>query len=268
MPLYELIAQELVEPNSSKRYLGSRGSCRYCFTSATADFGRRGNAHAFPAALGNKALFSLNECKNCNNKFSVYEDALVKAVGPFLTLGGVAGRNGVRQTGRSNSMSKIRHSSNQSGRRLTISGAEAPDELFRKLNSSENMSLRFPITGDAFVPRYAYKALLKLAVALLPNAEVPKFRKAIESLSSIDELPYQPPLQLGFSHAYVGNAPPALAGHLLRRVDDDASVPYVIFLFMAGSVCFQIWVKSDEDDANVPNLGKLGLRFTAQIPKP
>ena len=44
-----------------------------------------------------------DECDDCNAKSSVYEDALTKAVGPSLTLGGTKGKRGVRQTDRSHS---------------------------------------------------------------------------------------------------------------------------------------------------------------------
>lgn len=98
--MYEVILQELVEPGGTKRFLGNRTRCRYCGATDAIAFGKATNAHAFPAALGNRTLFSLDECKACNTKFSVYEDALCKAVGPFLTLGGVRGRNGVRHPDR------------------------------------------------------------------------------------------------------------------------------------------------------------------------
>jgi len=266
--MYEIIVQELAELGGNKRYLNDRSRCRYCGTTKEDAFGNRNNAHAFPEALGNKALFALNECKACNTKFSLYEDALVKAVGPFLTLGGVKGKNGVRQTGRSSSNSKVRHSQNEAGRRLSITSSGYPNELFRVDPSTGVLNIRMPIVGDPFVPRYAYKALMKIAVSLLPTAELPKFRKAIDCLAAKDDIPENVSLQVGFSYAFVGNAPPALAGCLLRRSDDEAPIPYMIFILMAGSVCFQIWLPSDEADAHVPAVGRLGIEYTAQLPMP
>ena len=101
--MYEQIVQELVEPGTVRRFLGERTRCRYCGASGPGVFGKRSNAHTLPAALGNRTLFSLDECRACNDKFSLYEDALCKAVGPFLTLGGVRGRSGVRKTGKTGS---------------------------------------------------------------------------------------------------------------------------------------------------------------------
>ena len=113
----DVIAQELVGLGYEKRFLGNRNRCRFCGIEKSSDFGNQTNAHTFPEALGNKYLFSLDECKSCNNKFSKYEDALCKAIGPFLTLGGVKGKRGVRQTGRSGRGPNIRHTVNTNGRR-------------------------------------------------------------------------------------------------------------------------------------------------------
>lgn len=130
------------------------------------------------------------------------------------------------------------------------------------------LKLTMPIEGDVFVPRYAYKALMKIGLSMLPAEELPNFQEAISSLEELDTEPPGRPLQLGFSYAFVSNAPPALAGTLLRRRDAQAQIHYMIFLLMAGSVCIQIWLPSDDLDTHVPKNGRLGIRFTAQLPKP
>ncbi|MEM6496512.1 MAG: hypothetical protein AAF709_07290 [Pseudomonadota bacterium] len=265
--MYDQIAQELVEPSSARRFLGERTRCRYCGATGSRVFGKRTNAHALPAALGNRTLFSLDECRACNDKFSVYEDALCKAIGPFLTLGGVRGRSGVRKTGQTGSKSTIRHTKHDGKRQLSIA-FEGGAELFAVDRAGGMLNLTMPIEGDVFVPRYAYKALMKIGLSMLPAEELPNFQEAISSLEELDTKPLGRPLQLGFSYAFVGNAPPALAGTLLRRRDAQAQIPYMIFLLMAGSVCFQIWLPSDDLDTHVPQNGRLGIRFTAQLPKP
>lgn len=228
--MYVQVAQELVEPDSARRFLGERTCCRYCGAIGPGIFGKRTNAHALPAALGNRTLFSLDECKACNDKFSVYEDALCKAVGPFLTLGGVRGRSGVRKTGQSRSNSRMRHTTLDGKRQLSIASEGDTNKLVGVDQATGLLSLTVPVEGDVFVPRYAYKALIKTGLAMLPAEELQRFRKAIASLQNLDAAPHGGPLQVGFSYAYVGNAPPALAGTLLRRQEDHAPVPYMLFL--------------------------------------
>jgi hypothetical protein len=266
--MYDPISQVLVEPSSPPRFLGERTRCRYCGATGPGIFGKRTNAHALPAALGNRTLFSLDECKACNGKFSIYEDALCKAVGPFLTLGGVRGRSGVRKTGPSGSKSTVRHAVLDGKRHLSIASEGDAGDLVSVDQATGILNLILPVEGDLFVPRYAYKALTKIGLSMLPAEELPNFRMAIAGLKNRDAEPHGGSLQVGFSYAFVGNALPALAGTLLRRKDVCAQAPYMIFLLMAGSVCFQIWLRSDTLDANAPEAVSLGIRFTAQLPTP
>lgn len=266
--MYDVILQELVEPGGAKRFLGDRTRCRYCGATDAIAFGKATNAHALPVALGNRTLFALDECKACNDRFSIYEDALCKVAGPFLTLGGVRGRKGVRQTGQTGSKSTVRHNVVAGKRQLSVASHGEASELVGVDRTTGSLKLTMPVEGDIFVPRYAYKALVKIALSMLPPEELPGFGKAIASLAELDAKPHSGALQVGFSYAYVGNSPPALAGTLLRRRDHQSDVPYMIFVLMAGSVCFQIWMRSDELDDHVPEIGRLGVRFTAQLPKP
>lgn len=267
--MYDCISHELIEPNQEKRYLGTRSACRYCGTEDKSAFGNRTNAHAFPAALGNRFLFSLDECKSCNQKFSVYEDALVKAIAPYLTLGGIKGRtNKVRQTGSSKSPLRIRHRSDEGKRHISIASTGSPSDLVNLNSNTGFLTLRMPVQGDRFVPLHAYKALLKMAVAIMPDEELSHFKGVTACLRECNQLPHSGSLQVGFSYASVGNAPPVLAGALLRRTDAKTRIPYIIFLFVAGSVCFQIWVRSDELDNHAPSEGTLNIKWTSQLPKP
>lgn len=265
--MYELLAHELIEPNSELRFLGKRKLCRYCSSTGKGIFGKKTNAHLLPIGLGNRTLFSLDECKACNDKFSVYEDALCKAVGPFLTLGGVRGRSGVRKTGRSGSKSTVRHTEADGLRRLSFAYKGDTKPMMSCDQTTGILRWSMPIEGDKFIPRYAYKALTKIGLSILPHEELPKFQKSIASLQSQDATPHNSPHQVGFSYAYVGNAVPALAISLWRRKDIHGRSPYVVLFLMAGSVCFQIWLRSDELDEHVPDVVRLGVRFNAQLPK-
>jgi len=240
--MYKVISQELVGHGEDKRFLDEANNCKFCSTSDPASFGKKTNAHTFPEGLGNKTLFSLSECKACNSKFSQYEDALCKAVGPYLTLGGTKGKNGVRQTGRSSGGSVVKHSRKDGKRHIHIKANSLGDFSSLITANNEIINLRIPIVGDKFVPRYAYKALLKI-------------------------VPGEYPLQVDFSYASIGNSPPTLGGVILQRIDDNLPVPYVIAIFQAGSVCFQIALRSEEKDRHVPNSVKLGISWVSNLAK-
>lgn len=266
--MYKIVALEKVGFGDAKRFLGAPNKCRFCGNSDPSDFGNKTSAHTFPEGLGNKSLFSLSECCSCNSKFSQYEDALCKAIGPYLTLGGVKGKKGVRQTGRSSSNSLLRHDTNDGKRHILIKAYKSSELSSLISGNNEITNVCIPVIGDKFVPRYAYKALLKVALSILPINYLHLFRRNLECLQSIDEVPGEYPLNVGFSYASIGNAPPTLAGAILERIDDKLQVPYIISIFQAGSVCFQIFLRSEVKDKRVPLIGELGISWTSNLAKP
>lgn len=240
--------------------------CRFCGNDDRRKF--RTKAHIFPEALGNKWVFSDDECDDCNARFSVYEDALIKAVGPLLTLGDTRGKRGVRQTGRSHSNTFLRHTLEDGRRRLSIR-AEVDFSNVMKIDPRTGyIRLNIPIVGDHFVPRLAFKALCKSAVGLLPPEELPHVRGLLAWLAEPDSKPAFDNLVVGMSFASVGNAPPLVAGTLLRRPDDTDSAPYLVYVFIAGSVCLQIQVPTDHLDLRVPSVGRLNIRCSNQLATP
>lgn len=266
--MYETIAQELAGVGVAVKYLGTRERCRFCGATDRSAFGHRRNAHTFPEALGNRSLFSLDECKACNELFSVYEDALCKAIGPYLTLGGILGKKGVRQTGRSAGASLIRHSVEEGRRRLEVKARGDLEGVASIDPRMGELHLRMPIEGDLFVPLYAYKALMRIALSLIPDSELGNFAQAIACLQSKRNPPPAGSMQVGFSFSHVGNAPPTLAGTLRRRAQSDYFTPYMISIFVACNVCFQIWLRSDSQDDNLPDVAALRLRWTSNLAKP
>jgi hypothetical protein len=266
--MYQVIAQQLSELGTEARFLGDRQHCRFCGTTDRRAFGSKRNAHTFPEALGNRSVFSLDECKACNELFSLYEDALCKAVGPYLTIGGIEGKRGVRQTGRSAGANYVRHSVVDGRRHIEVVSQGDASELARINPATGELHLRMPIKGDMFVPLSAYKALMRIALSIMPEAELENFAGSMQCLQTLDGLPPSPSLQVGFSFSHVGNAPPALAGSLLRRISPTNFIPYMIAIFTAGNVCFQIWLRSDNQDEGLPEKAGLRIKWTSQLPKP
>jgi len=266
--MYEVLNQELVGISDKRRFLGQRGKCRFCANSDVSTFGKKTNAHTYPEALGNKSLFSLDECVACNTTFSRYEDALCKAVGPYLTLGGTKGKNGVRQTGRSNSDLVLKHERPDGKRHIRVVAKNQGDLSGVASLDGETLFLRIPVGRETFIPMYAYKAILKIALSLLPVDRLHLFRKSVECLQDIDQPPGNYSLQVGFSYASVGNAPPTLGGAVLQLKTCNPSAPYVIAIFQAGSVCFQIALHPDEKDRFALPIGELGIKWITKLAKP
>jgi hypothetical protein len=264
---YRLLTEAKGSIGRPRVYLGSKGTCRFCGTCAASAF--RKLAHTFPEALGNKWVFSRDECDTCNTEiFSRYDDELSKAVSPLLTLGGVKGkRNKTRQTGRSNGDSFIEERRTIDNRRSIFASAKNtdPKDVFGIDPRTGRIRLSTPIARVPFRPRHAYKALVKMGIALLPEDELPHYRKLIAWLRDPADTEEFPVLELAMSFASVGNAPPLAYGALLRRTVAADIVPHILFTFCAGSVCCQIDLMSDHLEDHMPAVPRGAIKIHQAI---
>lgn len=229
----------------SQIWLGERGECRYCGRTDPADF--RSRAHTLPEALGNKWIYSRDECDVCNRAFSAYESSLADGVSPLLTLGGVRGKGGrVRQLGRTAGDAVVRHSRPHGERRISVrlSGESAFLE-FAETGTGE-LAFTFPVPGVPFRPRLAFKAVVKAALAVLPKDRVGEFSRLRSWLLDDGKLAPRS-LEVGLSFASIGNAPPCVSCTVFELIDKQVSVPGTLFVATVGSVCLQIEMPSDAE---------------------
>jgi hypothetical protein len=251
---YSLLREVKGSIGGSRVYLGSAGHCRYCGTRGPSAFRKR--AHTFPEALGNKWVFSRDECDACNTKiFSLYDEELAKAVSPFLTLGGVKGKgNKTRATGRSHGRSFMEQRRTADNHRSLVVALNEQDPSDTVTIDPRSGKIRMvtPVAPVPFKPRYAYKALSKMGVALLPHDELPNYRKLIDWLRDPRDNEDFPVLEVALSFGSVGNAPPHAYGALMRRTNATDPVPHILFMFSAGSVCCQIDLLSDHMEDHIP----------------
>jgi hypothetical protein len=261
---YKILAEVKGHAGRTKTTLGRPGLCRFC---GSTDLGKfRNVAHTFPESLGNKCIVSADECDDCNSLFSIYDDALANCIGPILTLGGVKGKgNKVRQSGRTAGNSVINRHSIESIPQISllVRGIDGKKQL--KLDPATGMlKLNFPLPAIPYKPRHAYKAVVKMAIALLPESELSHFGKLREWLRQPNAGSIFSRLPVGISFASIGKWPQLVAGMLLKRTIDDEASPYMIFLCTAGSVCLQIHLMSDDMDkrASRPQPAQIAIEWT------
>ena len=249
--------------------LGTKGLCRFCGEANPRAF--RNVAHTLPEAFGNKWVTSLDECDACNARFGTFDDALVKSMGAILTVGGTQGKgNKVRQTGRTDGPASIRHRIVDGQRSISMraNGTSFCDHFGVNPRTGE-LVFRIPGGTERFVPAKAYKALVKMALALLPEYELPNFTKIITWLGSADD-DLLPHMTVGISFAIIGNSPPLLAAALLRRTSENRDTPYMLFVTTMGSVCLQIVLKADALDGDWPSRLRTrpNIRWTNMLEPP
>ena len=234
-------------------FVGTAGKCRFCGSDDPTGF--RQKAHTIPEALGNKWLFSRDECDACNALFSRYDQALADVVAPILTLGATKGKgNRVRKTGRSHSRSKIRHSRDAQGKRsLRLGAALKDDEAIGRIDlETGDWVLEHPLPSTPFRPRHAYKALCKIGYALLPEDELGNFTKLREWLQDPDDGLDFTALPVSIRFGYIGNSPPIAAVTMLRRKNSEDMKPYMVMMVAIGSLSFTIDLMPDVLDHHIP----------------
>lgn len=252
MDYYEIIVQHQVAFGQQPVKLGTPGHCRYCGTADNLKFEQI--AHAFPEALGNHWLISLDECDDCNGKFSVYDAALTEAVGSFLTLGGVRRKHDpTRKFGRSSGTRTAMHKKTGGRRHLSFKLQGAAEDLgFAVGVSGELLRMRIPMADVPFIPARAYKALTKMGFALIPEHELVHFESERAWLLGLPDAGHDRDHHVVASFGIIGNAPPLVTGCLLRRRDPTVPLPYMLFVGCIGSICMQVAIKADVLDAHVP----------------
>lgn len=244
----------------AEQCIGEAGRCRFCGRSEGASFRKR--AHTFPEALGNRWVFSLDECDDCNRRFGIYEDALASALRPFLTLGGVAGKSGVPQTGRSSGNHVIRHDRVDGRRRLLFEQRNVvPGDVVGVSPDRRRLEFNIPVEVIPFRPRRAYKALSKIGLSLLPAELLPEYSKLLSWLQTPEEQLDFPVLEIGLSFGSIGNAPPVVCAALLQRINPTDDVPHLYLLFCAGSICAQMALMSDRLEDQLPPTPMGGIKI-------
>ncbi|ARS26798.1 hypothetical protein [Sphingomonas sp. KC8] len=175
-------------------------------------------------------------------------------MGAILTVGGTQGEgNKVRQTGRTDGPASIRHRIVDGQRSISMraNGTPFSDHVAMNLTTGE-LVFRIPGGTERFIPSKAYKALVKMAAALLPEDALLNVTRIIGWLGSADDA-LLPHMIVGISFAIIGNSPPLLAAALRRRTSENRDTPYMLFVTTMGSVCLQIVLKADTLDGDWPS---------------
>jgi hypothetical protein len=275
VPGYDLIRNIQASVGGPEQILGQRYQCRFCAETKQEFFLNR--SHTFPEGLGNKWILSADECDKCNKTFALYDDALCKSVGPILTIGGIKGKeNKVRQSGRSKGGHNIRHLTESGQHRISVQlldiddGIQPPTGSAITFGPDQKIAIDTPTPNEKFIPRLAYKALVKMGLALLPLEDLPNFSRLIQWIQSPSDNEDFPFLDVGISVGSLGNAPELLSAVIFRRRDGVKNRPYIIFVLTIGSICWQIDLMPDtlDDAMEIARFGCINIRWKAALAAP
>ncbi len=192
-------------------------------------------AHAVPEFLGNKSLFSQNECDACNEKLAdEYEDHLSKWFGPMRAVSQIRGKGGVPTYKNKD----IRIEMGEKGLEIGI----VAEELESSLNFDGPFTFKIPVAtpAQAHVPLRAAKALLKVACSICPRELLSECQPTIDWLMSRANVRLSMfPVLFAFTP---GPNPYRDGKVLLLRRKSDAKLPFLWCILATANFRFQFFV--------------------------
>lgn len=221
--------------NSKKQFLGDKDSkvCRFCGKSQSEKVTFKKKAHAISNLVGNNELFSYYECDECNRNFSRFESDYAEYFKIYHTIFKVIGKNGIPSYKRGNSRIDVK--TNKISINMCVdSPIVTIDESKKTLAVSCYRS---------YVPQNVYKAILKMAITLLPQSEIVNVEKQIKFLQGKITIKEGTPLPV-YIRIYGGpnaNVFKIIKATLFKRKQSHIqNVPGYLFLLAYHNICIQM----------------------------
>lgn len=253
---YDLIGQWVLT-GTKRVVLGNqeRPWCRFC-ERGTPEATFATEAHAIPELMGNRSVFTAEECDDCNHFFGQgMENQLGNWSKPVRTFARIRGKAGIPSL-KKGSSGGWRIEPGASGFEIK----DYEDDPVHRVDEAAK-TITFELKRDTFVPVEVLKAFVKIGITLLPSEELPNFRTAIGWLLQSES---QPTLILReFPVLYTfrpGPMPDQIVALIIRRRPSVADVPYAFLVLSYGNEVFQVSLPSLERDAHLA--GKpISLRY-------
>lgn len=201
------------EPIKNKRI------CRFCSRSMITGVKFQHKAHAISEGLGNKKIFTNEECDSCNDRFgkSIENDLLVY-FDLFRTLAGLKGKKGYRK------IEFEECSLFYDGKFLNMKFKEGHDDMYTSGGSAHQINLTY---NHKITSVNVYKALCKFVISVIPNEELSYFKKTIKWLNGDLIIKQLPSIFTSFSIGTKGNDNTPQLMLYFRKVE-DFSYPYLV----------------------------------------
>jgi hypothetical protein len=222
----------------------ARRRCRFCGQDAD-QVSFSADAHAISNLLGNRSLFSPNECNDCNRRYGQkYEDHLGKWSNLARALAQIPGKKNKRPTFKSND---LRIESVDNGLSIHVPSPNSVDDLL-----AEGLPDIIELTGNTesqpHIPIRAAMALVKMACSVCPPEASAQCQNAIAWLAEKQGFRMsQFPVYFAFTPGPISDA--ASEAVLLRRKGDGAE-PYLWLVVQFRNFRFQVFVPGCPADAH------------------
>jgi hypothetical protein len=257
---------------NKKQYIGSEYKCRYCGSTDRRDF-KKDNSHTFPECTGNRWLYSKDECVNCNQHFSLYENELANHGHVMRTFLGIKTKKGNPTKYKTESLKLQRLESGFVMNMFDTKEKQIDPKKHGGLTfhvdfqkHKEEGTLSLPL--KKFIPHYLFKCLVKIGLAIMPENEMVKgqFDYLKEWLLSLEVEDLESP----YNYAYYGSLPfgdrkPIIQIYKKDSSFKDVAIPTYSLFFGYGNDIFQIFLPEVKSDEFIYKSGSVQLPIIPQL---
>lgn len=229
---YEMVATLRIKNDGERKNLvrSLNRKCIFCGKSSPeATF--KNDSHLIPEFIGNKSLYSENECDSCNiDHFSRFENEMANFMLPFNTLARTHGKK------KKNPKYKLKGQPIIEFKNGKFFISELPDSVLR---ISDNKNFDFPVKLPTYIPEYIYRCLVKIGLSIIPDEKLSVYKGTIKWLMDIDAESNIKPFMLFSIYPFSHQMNEIICSVLERKEECTKDVPYSILFLSYGSFAFQ-----------------------------
>lgn len=242
---YEICASYILN-DEKKIYLGDKTNkiCRFCGRDKNAGATFKKEAHALSHLISNNRLFSYYECDDCNQKYAKYENDYAAFMKLYHCILQVSGKNGIPSF-------KVRKSRiDAQDANIDIKVFEDDDSLVAEIDEVNNKLILKGLRS--YTPLYVYKALLKMALTIVPNDDANHLTKAMTFLKS----DYLPKLKLPVLFQIFGGRRKNVYRYVTtimfrRKAESVENIPSYWYVLAYNNICIQMPIFGSDFDEKI-----------------
>ena len=218
--------------------------CRFCERDSS-EVNFTDDCHAISELIGNKSLFLDNECVCCNKFFGrQLEDEFAKYLGPARTISQTIGKAGVPSYKKMNGTFRMDVTDKETVIQDVIDSGNT--DIFED-------HMEFHLVKDTYTPIAAFKALVFMALSIMPENEFKVFKSTIDWLKEESHTNSKYNMDDYASRVIErfvpGPKPLPIQVWVARRKANIYNAPYCQFILEFDNYSFQIMVPCPEKDA-------------------
>lgn len=242
--------------------------CRYCNRKNGETKFRNRNAHTLPESIGNKTLFSNDECIDCNTYFG---STLESDFGNFTLFDrlffGIQGKSNQPPKYKNRDV-KCQNTISQNGCSIQLfddsnlkfkltpdNGLTLFTDSFSFNIHSRQGTISLPKEGKSFIPKNIFKCFVKMFLGIIDYNELKYFTDTISWVRYNNESGialFNNRLNLLYS-VNLDMRTDTIRACVFKRMTDNIELPYMSFLLLFGHFSYQIVIPFSSKDSTLMN---------------